>query len=330
VNAITLLGRGSAATAILVWCVLFLCVPEVFSDDQLARAQLRCDARSQVGDITVVQFDLQGLAEGDVHLRGVSESGPPILLTPAAGERLFDLSGKAKRIKTYFYSPKAPGDIEWRLRVGEDELSCRTRVLAGKSDDHEEEEEKDDEGGGGGGTGAGINLIALHDSSSRQYDDHCNDCHADVHRRESLDPTIPTVHRVMAPFAPGRAGSDRQCRSCHSTVDLTWGSQRVERSTGNLRRHVDVALCALCHGPRAGGASAKFYQADPFAGADLDGERMYRLICSGCHGPLADSEVHGESAGDIREAIADNEGGMRPLRILTRDEIQAIATALDR
>jgi hypothetical protein len=38
--------------------------------------------------------------------------------------------------------------------------------------------------------------------------------------------------------------------------------------------------------------------------------------------------VEGESANEIREKINENEGGMGPLRVLSTQEIQAIAAAL--
>ena len=51
-----------------------------------------------------------------------------------------------------------------------------------------------------------VNLIAVHDSSSRQYKKECKECHADIRNRESLDPSIPNVHVAMFDFAPGKPG----------------------------------------------------------------------------------------------------------------------------
>ncbi len=61
-----------------------------------------------------------------------------------------------------------------------------------------------------------------------------------------------------------------------------------------------------------------------------DGAALYEGSCAGCHGPLATSQVRGESAGDIAEAIADNEGGMGTpaLQALTSTQLSAIASAL--
>jgi hypothetical protein len=45
---------------------------------------------------------------------------------------------------------------------------------------------------------------------------------------------------------------------------------------------------------------------------------------------LADSEVQGESAREIREKIDENEGGMGPLNVLSTEDVRAIADALVR
>ncbi len=52
----------------------------------------------------------------------------------------------------------------------------------------------------------GNNIIAIHDSSSRQYNKECISCHADILSAQSLDPSIPNVHVAMFSFAPGKPG----------------------------------------------------------------------------------------------------------------------------
>lgn len=165
---------------------------------------------------------------------------------------------------------------------------------------------------------AGGNFLALHDKSSSQYERDCLPCHADVLTQQSLDTGFSTAHVTMLPLVPGEENRER-CAWCHRGVDL------VEKSTGNLRKHVRADLCALCHGPS--GPGARFYQAGP-SPAQPDGPALYELACSPCHGDLANSEVRGESASEIRQAIAENEGGMGPLAVLLTAEIQAIAEAL--
>ena len=178
------------------------------------------------------------------------------------------------------------------------------------------------------------NIIAAHNNNSNEYERECEECHAAIHTEESLDPNIPTAHRVMAPFAAGRDLADDQCRWCHRTVDLQQGTQRVENSQGNVRRHVDVELCAFCHGPSAPGDSSGregaplYYQTSPFSPTDPDGPALYDLLCAACHGPLETSEVGNESASEIQEKIDEDEGGMGPLNVLTPAEVQAIAAAL--
>ena len=133
------------------------------------------------------------------------------------------------------------------------------------------------------------NIIAIHDSSSKQYNKNCGECHDEIHNRQSLDPSISAAHPGMAPFAAGKSGDDRQCRWCHRTVDLTQGTQALEKSKGNQRRHVDVALCTMCHGPNRGGPGRQLYQAG-LSPTDPDGPVVYELACAGCHRELENSE----------------------------------------
>ncbi len=59
-----------------------------------------------------------------------------------------------------------------------------------------------------------------------------------------------------------------------------------------------------------------------------DGQSLYRDNCASCHRELPDSDVCGESAEDILEAIAENEGGMAFLSSLSDAQIKSIADAL--
>ena len=171
------------------------------------------------------------------------------------------------------------------------------------------------------------NIIAIHDSSSKQYKKKCNECHAEIHSRQSLDPSIPAAHPAMFPFAAGRPGDDKQCRWCHRTVDLTLGQQSSDKSKGNLRRHTDVTLCTLCHGPYRGGPGEQFYQSglDP---ADPDGPALYGVVCAGCHRELENSELIGKNAAKIQKAIDVDKGGMGVLTVLSTQEVDALAVAL--
>jgi hypothetical protein len=172
---------------------------------------------------------------------------------------------------------------------------------------------------------SGKNIIAIHDSSSEQYDKDCLDCHAVILSAKSLDESIaPAAHVAMFDFAPGKRGDDKQCRWCHRTVDL------VQGSAGSLRKQVDATLCAMCHGPinrngPSGKTVKKFYQAGP---SPLDGALLYDLACAACHKDLVNSKVSGESAKDIQKKIDENEAGMGPLGILSPEEIDSIADAL--
>ena len=163
--------------------------------------------------------------------------------------------------------------------------------------------------------GSGNNIIAIHDSSSRQYNKECISCHADIPSAQSLVPSIPNVHVAMIPFTPGE-NDEETCVVCHRTIDL------VQGSAGNIRKQVKATYCTMCHGPA--GPATQFYQAD----LALDGPALYDLACAACHRNLARSEVSGESAREIREKINEDEGGMGPLGLLSTEKIQAIAAAL--
>ena len=171
------------------------------------------------------------------------------------------------------------------------------------------------------------NIIAIHDSSSKRYKKKCGECHAEIHSRQSLDPSIPAAHPGMVPFAAGKPGDDRQCRWCHRTVDLTQGTQALEKSKGNQRRHVDVALCTLCHGPDRGGPGQQFYPSG-LSPTDPDGPVVYGVACAGCHRELENTKLKGKSAQAIQRAIEHDKGGMGVLTVLSTQEIAAIAAVL--
>jgi mono/diheme cytochrome c family protein len=155
-------------------------------------------------------------------------------------------------------------------------------------------------------------------------------------------PPTRTAHGTMlrGKFKPGEKGDDRQCQFCHRSVNVVEGPRMPQDALqGAIRKRVDPAVCTLCHGPKTGtGAQPnspgpQFYriglsQLVPLTDPLAAGQRLYGMYCAGCHNPLANSQVRGESAHEIQEHIDENEGGMGPLRVLTAAQIQAIATAL--
>ncbi len=194
------------------------------------------------------------------------------------------------------------------------------------------------------------NIIAQHDRNSSQFNKNCVSCHANVLSSKSLNTAIPRAHVAMLPFAPGESNNDK-CVFCHHSTELVLGlPQPIDLakdssgipvgsapSKGSVRRPVDSAVCALCHGPGGQTRTPKtkqFYKVDigSIPAYDLTkpnaGKALYETICSGCHKTLGKSEVKGESASEIKKKIAENEGGMGPLKVLTDAQIQAIANAL--
>lgn len=95
------------------------------------------------------------------------------------------------------------------------------------------------------------NLLAIHDVASSSYNGDCLSCHSGVLTEQTQDPRILSFHQAMLPFTPGynprRGPSNDTCVQCHRHVDL------VMDSAGALRKQVDPALCALCHGPSGPG-----------------------------------------------------------------------------
>jgi hypothetical protein len=92
------------------------------------------------------------------------------------------------------------------------------------------------------------NLVAMHKSSSSQYNPNCltNGCHDRMLGDEqSLDPRFAAIHTRMIPYVPGynpRKGvSDSTCRHCHRSVDL------ISKSASTLRKNVSPQICVVCH-----------------------------------------------------------------------------------
>lgn len=95
---------------------------------------------------------------------------------------------------------------------------------------------------------AGQNLAAVHNPASKGYNAACLACHLDKLDEASLSATVPGFHKRKmglstggTPIIPG-ATPDQKCVFCHKTTDMS-----PDRSGANLRRQVDVALCAGCH-----------------------------------------------------------------------------------
>ena len=200
-------------------------------------------------------------------------------------------------------------------------------------------------------TSSSINVIAFHDRNSGQYMEHCLDCHAGVLTEAPVvpngvvvnprlvgQPLTNTAHGTMlrGSFKPGK--EDMRCQFCHRSVGIVEGPPMPQDPLkGAIRKRVDPAVCTLCHGPKTGGQpnspGPQFYatglsQVIPLTNPLAAGQTLYGLFCAGCHNPLANSEVRGESASEIQKKINENESGMGPLRVLTAAQIQAIATAL--
>ena len=89
-----------------------------------------------------------------------------------------------------------------------------------------------------------LNLIGVHDPSSRRYMNNCLHCHLDILNRTTRDARYPEVHRRMLPYTGTFRASVRNedCVFCHRAVEFGGN-----RSAANLRRQVAVSACAGCH-----------------------------------------------------------------------------------
>jgi len=258
------------------------------------------------------------------HVRGVGGLGAVL------GLGLAVLVAPPPILGTERSAPMQGDNVSWNAGGGGDEASTETEGVVGgttvhgslKSDDEADDGDEDRDG-----FDPRKNIVAIHDSSSKQYKEKCGECHSEIHSRESLDPSIPAAHPGMFPFAAGKAGDDKQCRWCHRTVDLTLAQQSSDKSKGNLRRHVDVTLCTLCHGPYRDGPGKQFYQSG-LSPTDPDGFVVYDVVCAGCHRELENSQVKGKNAHSIQKAIDNDKGGMGVLTVLSTQEIDALAAVL--
>jgi mono/diheme cytochrome c family protein len=146
---------------------------------------------------------------------------------------------------------------------------------------------------------------------------------------------IASVLATAAPPSPpptqvtdGATLYSTSCASCHGALASSGKagatSSRIQNAiNGNIGNM--GYLSTLTSAQVAAIASALTTVAPP---SPTDGPGLYASYCASCHGALARSEVRGESAGDISEAIRKNKGGMKSLSSLTSTMISAIANAL--
>lgn len=156
-------------------------------------------------------------------------------------------------------------------------------------------------------------------------------------RRRISDGATRLLARLQVVLAPllerygiTDLGADR------AAVRLLLEDIRIRRSDGVVTVTNRATGGVIFRGPLSDLDSGTFTAANMPEGPGTtpppagDGAALYEGSCAGCHGPLATSQVRGESANSIAEAIADDEGGMGTpaLRALTSTQLSAIASAL--
>ena len=101
-----------------------------------------------------------------------------------------------------------------------------------------------------------VDLAAIHDAGSPQFNGACLSCHADITKRTTLNRKIKDAHAAMIPFMPDydpKEGiTSANCVSCHSRVDV------LQHSGMYIRKNSDVTACEGCHN-KTGVSSKKFY-----------------------------------------------------------------------
>ena len=145
---------------------------------------------------------------------------------------------------------------------------------------------------------------------------------------------LARLQQVLAPLLERYGITD--LRADRAAVRLLLEDIRIRRSDGVVTVTNRATGGVIFTGPLSDLASGTFTAANMPEGPGTtpppagDGAALYEGSCAGCHGPLATSQVRGESANSIAEAIADNEGGMGTpaLRALTSTQLSAIASAL--
>ena len=157
-------------------------------------------------------------------------------------------------------------------------------------------------GGGGGGGGGGSDGAAL-------YTANCASCHG-----------------ALASSQVGGASASQIQNAINGN---TGGMGRLSGLTSAQVAAIASALSGTTgggggdDGDEGGGTGG-----GGGGGGGSDGAALYSTSCQGCHGPLATSQVRGASAGEIRSAINENEGGMGVLSGLTSAQLTAISAAL--
>jgi len=171
-----------------------------------------------------------------VRRKGSAGTGTTLTLTGtqdgvgvfADSHTILDTRRDKKAEEAFLFEAVSAGEIQWLATVDGDEAHCTTTVVQGEGGG--------DDGGGGEPPTASDNIIALHDSGSPQYQEHCLECHVDILSEESMDPAIHGAHMAMRPFVPGE-NDETKCTWCHRSVDLTahlLGPQPGDRTSANL------------------------------------------------------------------------------------------------
>ncbi len=100
------------------------------------------------------------------------------------------------------------------------------------------------------------NLIALHDTKSKQYNPNClaAGCHADIFNRTTSNSAIAPAHNRV-----DRMGLvATQCRFCHESTEIALSIQGERGNAAKLGKNVDAEFrCYPCHG--VAGPAKKLY-----------------------------------------------------------------------
>ncbi len=147
-----------------------------------------------------------------------------------------------------------------------------------------------------------------------------------------LTPTTPspttTPPPTPTPVTDGATLYGANCAGCHGVLA---SSGKAGATTSRIQSAIagnigNMGYLSTLSTAQVTAIAAVLTTAAP--PSPTDGPGLYAANCASCHRSLANSDVRGESASEISEAISENKGGMKTLSALTAGMITAIANAL--
>ena len=139
-------------------------------------------------------------------------------------------------------------------------------------------------------------------------------CSSDLTQSRTVTSSSPSGCTGGSPVTSQACTYVPPVTACTSFAYSTWGACQ---STNTQSRTVTSSSPSGCTGGSPVTSQACTYV------APIDGAALYTQYCSGCHG----TSKKGSSASVIQAAIDSNRGGMGSLKLLTPEQVAAIAAS---